>query len=195
MANPYVELMSRASSRARGFTLVELLVAMVVLGIMGMGMVKLFIAQHQAYMMQNEGVLATQNARAGFDMMTREIRNAGYDPRGIAGAGITHWTVDSFGWTADLNADGDVADDAEAVLYFFQADPGALIRREEGTDITVTDGVIGLTLEYSSDANGTVAGSADQVEQVGITMTYDTPDGVLPGALETHVALRNNIYE
>ncbi|CAN5167471.1 hypothetical protein BH18GEM1_BH18GEM1_11960 [soil metagenome] len=179
----------------KGFTLVELLVALVVMGILGIGAVRLFVAQHQSFRLQNDGVLATQNARAGFDMMTRELRNAGYDPRDTAGSAITTWTATGFGWTADLNADGDVADDGEAVLWFYQADPGELVRREGGVDVTVADGITGLELAYFADEDGTLATAPDEIEQVGMAMTYATPEGVPTGRLETQVAVRNNIYE
>ena len=69
-----------------GFTLLELLLAMTLTGVLGVAAVRLFVAQHQAFVRQGEGIRRTQNARAGFDLMTREMRNAGYDPRGTAGA-------------------------------------------------------------------------------------------------------------
>lgn len=178
----------------RGFTLIELMVALVMVGIIGMGAIRLFIAQHQAFLQQNDGVRITQNARAGFDMLVRELRNAGYDPRDAAGASITDWTSDSFGWTADLNADGDIADDGETVLYYYEPDEETLIRSEAGVEDEVADGITELDFGYFSDAAGTVAASATEIEQVGISMTYATPAGVMPGNLETQVALRNQIY-
>jgi type IV pilus assembly protein PilW len=179
----------------RGFSLVELMVALVVASVVGLAMVKLFIDQHQTYIRQNEGVRATQNARAGVDLMTRELRNAAYDPRGLAGAGVAQWSADTFAWTADLNEDGDVNDDSEQVAYLYDADADILVRRELGTDVTVADGISELTFSYFSDGNGTVAATASEIEQVGIAMSYDTPDGVMPGRFETQVALRNRIYE
>lgn len=179
----------------RGFTLIELMVALVMIGIIGMGAVRLFIAQHQAFLQQNDGVRVTQNARAGLDMLARELRNAGYDPRETAGASITQWTPDSFGWTADLNADGDVDDDGEAVLYYYEAGDSALFRREDGSEAEVADGITDFAFAYFSDASGTVAGTAAEIEQVGIMLIYATPDGVMPGRLESQVALRNHIYQ
>jgi prepilin-type N-terminal cleavage/methylation domain-containing protein len=186
---------SRPLRDPRGFTLVEMLVALIVASIVGLSMVKLFINQHQAFLRQNEGVRATQNARAGVDMMARELRNAGYDPRGSSGAGITQWSADTFGWTADLNEDGDADDDDEQVAYLFKSGSGTLVRREGGTNVTIADGITGLTFAYFSDENGTVAAAATEIEQVGIAMTYETPESVMPGHLETQVALRNRIYE
>jgi len=178
-----------------GFTLIELLVAVVIIAILGLAALNQFVAQHQAYVAQSIGVRTAQNARAGFDMLIREARNAGYDPRGITGASITHWTADSFGWTADLNADGDLNDVGEDVLYFFQADPGAMVRREGLVEVEMTDGVSDLSFAYFADPGGTAAQSVNSIELVAVAMTYLTAEGTLPGALRTQVAVRNAIYE
>ena len=110
----------------RGFTLVEMLIAMVIVGIMGIALVGFLRAQHQTMVRQNSGVLATQNARAAMDMLARELRNAGYSPRGsLSAARIQAMDVDSVTWTADMNADGDTLDTStglwdERVGYFTQ---------------------------------------------------------------------------
>ena len=110
----------------RGFTLVEMLIAMVIVGIMGIALVGFLRAQHQTMVRQNSGVLATQNARAAMDMLARELRNAGYNPRGaLSGAEIRAMDVDSVAWTADMNADGDTLDSStglwdERVAYYVQ---------------------------------------------------------------------------
>ena len=177
-----------------GFTLTELLIGMVIVAVMGIGMVSLFRVQHQTYVSQNEGVMSTQNVRAGMDMMAREIRNAGYDPYGGAGAGVSQWTSTRFAFTADLNGDGDILDDAESVTYFYDAADSLLVRSTSGVDATVANGIVGMTLSYFQDASGTAATSSSNIQQILIRMTYATPDGVMPGSLETQVALRNNIY-
>lgn len=177
-----------------GFSLVELLVAIVVAGILGSGMVQLFIAQNQAYIRQNAGVLASQNARAGFDMLVREMRNAGYDPRGLAGAGITHWSPDTFAWTADLNADGDILDADEDVMFYHDAEESILVRREGGIDVAVADGITTLDFAYFQSASGTAAATADEIRQIQVRMEFVTPRGVMDGRIQTQVAIRNNIY-
>lgn len=177
-----------------GFTLTEIMVGMVIVGVMGIGMVSMFRVQHQTYVSQNSGVLSTQNARAGLDMMVREMRNAGFDPYGDAGAGVTEWTATRFAFTADLNGDGDTDDPDESVTYFFDAADSLLVRSVFGTDATLANGIAAMTFSYFRDGSGTAASSASGIEQVRIRMTYATPEGVLDGSLETQVALRNNIY-
>jgi type IV pilus assembly protein PilW len=183
----------RTNSMA-GFTLVEMLVAIVVAGILGAAVVQLFVLQNQAYIRQNSGVLASQNARAGFDMLVREMRNAGYDPRGLSGAKITNWSPDSLAWTADLNADGDTLDSGEAVLYYYQSGNKTLRRREGGSEGPVADGITSLVFEYFQDYSGAAATTEDEIGQIRVDMEFSTPRGVMDGQIATEVAIRNHIY-
>jgi prepilin-type N-terminal cleavage/methylation domain-containing protein len=184
---------ARGPAQRAGFTLVELILAMTLTGVLGVAAVRLFVVQHQAFVRQGEGIRRTQNARAGFDLMTREMRNAGYDPRGTATAGVTTWSTEAFGWTADLNADGTADGDGERVEYRL-AEDGTLIRRENEVDVAVAEHVTELRFAYFADAGETPATSADEIELVAIRLAYDTPRGVASATLETRVALRNRIW-
>lgn len=183
----------RAMARREGFTLVELLLAMTLTGVLGVAAVRLFVVQHQAFVRQGEGIRRTQNARAGFDLMTREMRNAAYDPRGTASAGVTTWSAGAFGWTADLDADGTADGDGERVEYML-AEDGTLIRREDDVDVAVAEHVTELRFTYFADAVETPATSADEIELVAVRLAYDTPPGVAGATLETRVALRNRMW-
>jgi prepilin-type N-terminal cleavage/methylation domain-containing protein len=180
-------------ARRTGFTLVELLLAMTLTGVLGVAAVRLFVAQHQAFVRQGEGIRRTQNARAGFDLMTREMRNAGYDPRGTAAAGVTTWSAETFGWTADLDADGTADGEGERVEYRL-AGEGTLARREDGVDVPVAEHVTELRFTYFADVDGTPAASADEIELVAVRLVYDTPHGEASATLETQVALRNRAW-
>lgn len=190
--------MSDRGTAARGFTLVEMLISLVVLGIVGFSMVNLFRFQHRASVRQNEGVRATQNARAGLDMLARDLKNAGYDPLGTAGATIVTAEPDTVSWTADLNGDGDVSDFGasgdEAVTYFFQADSNAVVREVQGVRARVADGVTSLTFTFLDGDGNPVTDPAD-AEQAEVRIQYETPDGVETGDIRTQVALRNEKYK
>jgi type IV pilus assembly protein PilW len=190
----------------KGLTLVELMVAMVIVGVMGLALVGFLRSQHQTVTRQNDGVLSTQNARAAVDMLARELRNAGYDPRGSGGAALTAMEADSVAWTADLNenttvttaADSSaVADTYEEVAYWHDAGTSTLVRWAMpslgGVGDPVSDGVDSLRLTYL-DRTGAVTADSSLVELVVIRLWYSTPDGVQTGAIESQVALRNNIY-
>ena len=183
----------------RGMTLIEMMIAMVIVGIMGIALVGFLRAQHQTVLRQNNGVLATQNARAAVDMLARELRNAGYSPRGgVSGARarINTMQIDSVAWTADMSADGDTLDSStgwdERLAYYVLGTN--LMRATPGGGATaVTDNVDSLRLSYF-DGDGVATADPAVVEQVHIRLFYSTPRGVQRGVIESQVALRNNIY-
>lgn len=182
--------------RSSGFTLIEMLFSIVVMGIFGAAAVGLLRVQHQTVVRQNDGVLATQNVRAGTELLMSELRNAGYDAR-EAGAAITRMDVDTVAWTADLNGDGDVDDVgagwAESVRYAYVESDGELWREVDATSALVLLGLDSLRFEYL-DGDESPTTDPDAVEQIRVRIWYPTPDGALPGEVVTQVALRNNIY-
>lgn len=103
----------------RGFTLVELLVALAISGIIMTGVYTAFKSQQDSYLVQTQVVEMQQNIRAAAELLAQDIRSAGYDRTKTAGAGIVTATVDRLGFTRDLNADGDTLDTDEAVTYGF----------------------------------------------------------------------------
>ena len=62
-----------------GFTLVELMIAVAVSGVVVAAAYQMFIGQRQTYSLQNEIAHMQQNVRASEHMMGREIRMAGYE--------------------------------------------------------------------------------------------------------------------
>jgi type IV pilus assembly protein PilW len=71
----------------QGFTLVEVLIALLVGGMVMTAVLTSFRGQHATYLAQDQVVEMQQNLRVALDMLTREIRSAGYDPAGL-GAGF-----------------------------------------------------------------------------------------------------------
>jgi prepilin-type N-terminal cleavage/methylation domain-containing protein len=72
----------RPAGNQRGFTMVELLVACAVLGLVLAGLTGLLAAGQQAYLFGSTQVDAQQNVRMALDRMVKEIREAGYYPQG-----------------------------------------------------------------------------------------------------------------
>lgn len=146
---------TRFQSEAAGFTLVELLIAMV-LGLIVLGaLISVFIVQNEHYAQQEQIVEIQEYARAGMQIMVSDLRMAGYDPTGEAGAGIVtaedkkiNFTFDFTGGESDgINNDGDAyTDEDDESIY-----------PDESTDDSNED----ITYEYfdTSDEikrNGTV---------------------------------------
>ncbi|MBU4287938.1 MAG: prepilin-type N-terminal cleavage/methylation domain-containing protein [Proteobacteria bacterium] len=111
-------------NKERGFTLIELLIAMTIGLIIMAALSSTFLMQRKIYDVQEQIVEMVQNARAAMDMMSREIRMAGYDPSGLAGAGIVSATSNSINFTLDITDDAgtgppdeDTGDANENITY------------------------------------------------------------------------------
>jgi len=83
-------MMDRTDRQAasRGFTVVELLVALGMAALVFGLIVSFFANMSRSTSTQNAAAAAQQTARAGVDFMAQELRLAGLDPLNSAGAGI-----------------------------------------------------------------------------------------------------------
>jgi type IV pilus assembly protein PilW len=63
----------------RGITLIELLIALVISGIIVGAIYRLFVAQTRSYTVQDQVAEVQQNVRSAMEILVRDIRNAGYD--------------------------------------------------------------------------------------------------------------------
>jgi type IV pilus assembly protein PilW len=93
-------------SNRKGFTLVELLVAMAISGIVAGAIFTAFQSQQKSYLIQDQVTEMQQNIRAAMDIMVREIRMAGYDPYEDSGAGVIKAEGETFTFTLSAEDDG-----------------------------------------------------------------------------------------
>jgi len=63
----------------KGVTLIELLVALVICGMVAAGIYQVFIAQSKAYTVQDQVVEVQQSVRSAMEILLRDLRMAGYD--------------------------------------------------------------------------------------------------------------------
>jgi len=63
----------------KGVTLIELLVALIICGIIIAGIYRVFIAQTRAYSVQDQVVEVQQNVRSAMEILLRDLRMSGYD--------------------------------------------------------------------------------------------------------------------
>lgn len=71
-------------SKNRGFSLVEVMVALLLSAVVTTAAFKAYVSQHKNYMIQDDITNIQQNARASLDELTRQIRMAGYQlPNGL----------------------------------------------------------------------------------------------------------------
>nr|WP_240194843.1 type II secretion system protein [Desulfobulbus rhabdoformis] len=121
-------------NNSRGFTLVELLIAMVILGVVLTGVVRMFSATGHHHAAQEMMVDLAQDLRAVKQLMVYELRTAGCDPLlkrtfGFQVDANDRYDTDdnSFHFTADtdngdgdglLEPDGDANDPREDISYY-----------------------------------------------------------------------------
>lgn len=91
----------------KGFTLVEILIAIAIAGVVMAGIYSAYSSQQRSYIVQEQVAGMQQNLRAAMDLMEREIRMAGYDPTGGAGAKIITADIAELQFRIDVNGDGD----------------------------------------------------------------------------------------
>jgi type IV pilus assembly protein PilW len=96
-------------STQRGVSLVELLTALVIGSVVIASMYEAFVQQQRVSTQQEQVTEARQNARLSMDAMIEEIREAGFDPGGFAGAGIKDADATYIRFTRDLNCNGSLA--------------------------------------------------------------------------------------
>ncbi|MFN2436217.1 MAG: prepilin-type N-terminal cleavage/methylation domain-containing protein [Desulfotignum sp.] len=83
MHNNGLELSGERRKKASdGFTLIEILVALLITSILVTAIYRFFIGQHHAYTVQDQVIEMEQNARAAMDMIRRDLRMAGYHAMG-----------------------------------------------------------------------------------------------------------------
>ena len=100
---------------AQGFTLVEVMIAMVILGLVLTGVVKMFTSTGRFHTSQEMMVSLTQDMRAVRTLMAQEIREAGCNPKHLIRIGFQtssddryNTDADSIHFTRDIdNGDGD----------------------------------------------------------------------------------------
>ena len=118
-------------NKIRGFTLVELLVAMAISSIVLASVAAAYRTQIRTHATQQMVVDMQQNIRGAMYIMQREIRMAGHDPTGLSGASILVADDSDLQFQSDDNEDGDCDDSMEDIRYAMTAD-GALGRQVSG---------------------------------------------------------------
>lgn len=182
--------MSGIGKKEAGFTLVELMVSMVIAGIVMATIYSSYYSQQKAYVTQEQVSAMQQNLRSALFHLERDIRMAGYDPSGKAGAMIVAATAASFQFTKDDNndlgegePDGDRFDANENITYRFDAAQRS-IRKDPGNQ-TIAENIDALNLIYL-DSDGAPTANVNRIRSVRITLVARTsrPD---PGYSDPNV--------
>ena len=159
-----------------GFTLVELMVSM------GIGMVILaavtttFMSQTRIYNAQEQINEMQQNARGALDILSRELKMAGYKPNGGGFNGVTYSTT-QLRVQADLNSDGAISTSStanEQITYAFDNGNEQITRAVgSGSAQILAEHISAFTFNYLDSAGAATTVSAN-IRQVTISITAKT---------------------
>jgi type IV pilus assembly protein PilW len=173
----------------QGFTVVELLVALALAGILGGAVYSTFNSQHKSYVVQERVAAMQQNLRAAMFMMERDIRMAACDPTGGADAEIITANADSIQFTLDItddsgdgDPDGDVDDANENVIFALDDndDDGDNDLERNGSMIAENIEVLNFVYldedenKLDDDGGGNVTTSIDDIRTVMIALVART---------------------
>ena len=156
--------LSSCENNERGFTILELVVALAIsLVLMGIA-VKIFLVQQKAYNVQEQLSEMQQNIRAAMDIIVRETKMAGYDATGSGGFdGIgNNSSATSIQILADLDGTETTTGPNEDITYKYYGDPDFQIKRKGSTGGNfqpLAENIQAFALTYF-DANGADIGTS-----------------------------------
>jgi len=163
-----------------GFSMVEMLLVLGAMAIMFGAIYSGFEHLNRAYAAENVKAGTQQSARIGVEMMVQDLRLAGLNPLGTAGAGVVAATPTSFQFTADNTSDGDLEDPFENITYALN---GTNLEQTNhlGTEVLLRN-VSNLTFTYLDETGVTIppaqlAVRLADIRTVGITLTVSRPAG------------------
>lgn len=164
--------METAERKDQGFTLVELLVTMVISAILMVVVSQTFLMQQKTYDVQRQMTDMVQGTRAAFDVMTREIRMAGYNPTGATFPGICYHPG-LLHFRSDLNGDGDAYDADEAIIYQFDSANSRINRIAGGETHVLAENIQQFSFDYLK-TDGSAATATADISQVKIMISGRT---------------------
>jgi len=207
----------------KGVTLIELLVALAILGIVIGAIYRLFIVQTKAYTVQDHAVEVQQNVRSAMEILLRDLRMTGYDDDNTASTVAITTPILTPVLDSDITVsyeyyDSTLAQYQSHTVRYWRDASSTLFRQLtiNGVDQppvpdTLLQNVDALTFTYGIDTNDdgvcdnwvTAAGvGASKVIAVRVVLTGrpdqtnpDVQKSVSPRTLTSAVTLRNLIMK
>ena len=178
-----------AVNRENGFSLIELLFAMAIFLIILAAATSAFISQRKSYKAQEQVAEMTQGARAAMDMLSNEIRQAGYNPANISNFVGIQYSASQLQLLADLKGDadpsppdGDTSDPNENIIYTYDSDNLRINRNDVNTEDVAhpfAENIQGHTVRYFEGDGVTEVSSTDdnsKIRQIEIKIVVRTSE-------------------
>jgi type IV pilus assembly protein PilW len=164
------------SESLNGFTLVELLVSMSIGMVLLAAVTTTFMSQTRIYNAQEQVNEMQQNARGALDIITREVKMAGYNPNGASFLGVTYSTTQLM-IQADLDSSGAISTSStanEQITYAYDAANDRITRAVgSGTAQVLAEHITAFDFTYL-DGTGTATTVSGNIRQVAISITAIT---------------------
>jgi type IV pilus assembly protein PilW len=174
---------------AQGFSLIELMLAISVGLVVLLASYTLFTIQNRHFTIQEYKTEMTQNARAGLNLIMREIFIAGYNPAGSLAAcigtnnatnppcvGITSAAADTLSISSDLNGNGSLTADGtnpnENITFDVYNSGGipSLGRTSNGSKQPVVENITTLSFIYL-DASNNITNNLALIQKIRVSIT------------------------
>ncbi len=162
-------------AKNQGFTLIEMMIALVLGLLITLAVVQTFVFNNKSIVLQREAIATQEEGRVALDMMARYIRMAGYQENDLAGVILT----DGINGTDAANKD------MVAIRYEAGSSMSTPITDCLG-NTTSSAGAISLS-EFKINANNDLVCNHETAE-LGATATV-TDDGILASNVEQMVIL------
>ncbi len=209
----------RMKMNSKGLTLIELLIALVLLAMVVAGIYRLFLTQNTAYSVQDQVVEVQQNVRGAMEILLRDLRMTGYDDDCLVSKGIpvrvlvpiaTPLSDNSITVSYEYNNDSHTSHELHTVRYRTEA--GSLLRQltvggVAQAEESVLENVDLLSFEYGVDTdedgdvdNWVSAASVGISKVIAVRATLkarpasentDVQKRVVPRTLVSRVTFRN----
>ena len=159
-----------------GFTLIELLVSIAIGMVVLAAVTTTFMSQTKYYNAQEQTNEMQQNARGAIDVITGELKVAGYNPSGAPFTGVTY-NASQLLIQADLNGDGTISTSStanEQITYAYDSTNKQITRTVgSGSAQILADNITAFTFSYL-DSSGTATTTSANIRQVSISITATT---------------------
>jgi type IV pilus assembly protein PilW len=164
------------SKKTEGFTLTELMVSMAIGMVMLAAVTTTFMSQTKIYNAQEQISEMEQNARGVLDIITRELKMAGYKPNGGTFSGVTYSTTQLMIET-DLDSNGGISTSStanEQITYAYDSTNKQITRAVGGGSAQVlADNITEFIFSYL-DSTGASTTTSANIRQVSISITART---------------------
>jgi type IV pilus assembly protein PilW len=154
----------------KGFTLTEMIVSMGIGMVVLAGVTTTFTSQARYYNAQEQINEMEQNARGALDVITRELKMAGYNPNGGNVTGVTY-NASQLRIQADLDGSGgNPAGANEDIVYAYDSANKQILRNGQ----VLADNITDFNFSYYQADGVTLATTSTTVRQVKIDITART---------------------